>query len=102
MIPKVQIVIEKWSAPKDVKGNAKERIDTRYPMWAEIVRSSGFRTDSQGQTRLNKTRQFKIRFRPDWKIDGTWKIVYQKKRYSITEIEPINERRFNWLINGEG
>lgn len=98
----MQIRIEKWVAPKDVKGNAKEAIDTVYPMWAEVVRTSGFRTDSQGQTRLNKTKTFKIRFRPDWKLDSRWKILYNKKRYSITDIEPINEKRFNWLINGEG
>jgi len=101
-LPKTQIRIEKWGASKDVNGNMKEAVQNIYNLWAEIVQSSGVRTDSQGQTRLNKTRTFKIRFRPDWQIDSTWKLVYLKKRYSITDIERIQEKRFNWLINGEG
>jgi len=102
MIPKTQIRIEKWGASKDANGNMKEAVQNIYNLWAEIVQSSGVRTDSQGQTRLNKTRTFKIRFRPDWQVDSTWKLVYLKKRYSITDIERIQEKRFNWLINGEG
>lgn len=52
--------------------------------------------------KLNKTKTFKIRFRPDWKLSGEWKLKYLQKRYSITSIERINEKRFNWLVNGEG
>ena len=41
MIPKVQIRVEKWIAPKDSKGDAKEQIEVIYNLWAEIVQSSG-------------------------------------------------------------
>ena len=102
MIPKVQIRVEKWIAPKDEKGDAKEVVQKAYNLWAEIVQSSGNRTDTNGQTKLNKSKTFKIRFRPDWVLDSSWKLKYLQKRYSITSIERINEKRFNWLINGEG
>lgn len=102
MIPKVQIVIEKWSAPKDMKGNPKEQIDNRYNVWAEVVKTGGYRTDDRGQTSLVKNKLFKVRFRPDWNINSSWKVVYDGKRYAIKEIQKINEKRFNWLINGEG
>lgn len=101
MMPKYQIRVEKWIAPKDAKGDAKERIEVSYNLWADIVSSSGNRSDSAGQTKLNKSKTFKVRFRPDWKLSGVWKFVYLGKRYSITSIERINERRFNWIVNGE-
>jgi len=101
MIPKVQIRVEKWIAPKDSKGDAKEQIEVIYNLWAEIVNSSGNRSDTNGQTKLNKSKQFKIRFRPDWVLSSGWKLKYLQKRYSITSIERINEKRFNWIINGE-
>ena len=102
MIPKVQIRVEKWQAIKDSKGDAKESIAIAYNIWAEVVSSSGNRSETMGQTKLEKTKQFKIRFRPDWVITSAWKFVYLQKRYSITNIERINEKRFNWIINGEG
>jgi len=102
MIPKVQIRVEKWAAPKDYSGDAKESIEQAYNLWAEILNSSGSRSDTNGQMKLNKTKTFKIRFRPDWKLSGEWKLKYLQKRYSITSIERINEKRFNWLVNGEG
>ena len=102
MIPKVQIRVEKWIAPKNAQGDAKERIEVAYNLWAEVVSSSGNRSDSNGQTKLQKSKTFKVRFRPDWKLTSGWKIKYLQKRYSITSIERIDEKRFNWIINGEG
>ena len=102
MIPKAQIRVEKWIAPKDAKGDAKERIEQAFNLWAEIVRSSGIKIEIAGQDKLNKNKQFKIRFRPDWKLSGSWRIIYLGNRYRVTSIERIKEKRFNWLINGEG
>lgn len=101
MIPKKMIRIENWIAPKDVKGDAKERIEYARNFWAEVEDQGGNRSNDQGRSRLNKSMQFRIRFRPDWKLTGTWKIIYLGKRYTITNIERINEKRFNWLVNGE-
>jgi SPP1 family predicted phage head-tail adaptor len=102
MIPKQQIRIENWIAPKDSKGNPKEQIEFARTFWADVKQRSGNRNDSNGQTKLNKSMEFKVRFRPDWTLKGSWKVIYNKKRYSITSIERIQEKRFNWLINGEG
>lgn len=101
MIPKVQIRVEKWIAPKNATGDAVEQIQSAYNLWAEVLQSSGNRSDTNGQTKLNLSKQFKIRFRPDWVLGTGWKLVYLQKRYSITAIERIDEKRFNWIINGE-
>ena len=101
MIPKVQIRVEKWIAPKNANGDAQEQIEVAYNLWAEVLQSSGNRSDTNGQTKLNKSKQFKVRFRPDWDLSSAWKFVYLQKRYSITAIERIDEKRFNWIINGE-
>ena len=101
MIPKAQIRVEKWQQVKDGNGNAVESVQYAYNLWAESVRTGGNRTDSNGQTKLNNSVRFKIRFRPDWKINGMWKLIYNGMRYSITDIKRVNERRFNWEINCE-
>lgn len=102
MIPKVQIRVEKWAAQKDANGNRVEGIEKSYNLWAEIVPERGIKIEIAGQSRLSNSKLFKIRFRPDWKIGGMWKILYLQKRYTITGIERLNEKRFNWLVNGEG
>lgn len=102
LIPKIQIRVEKWAAVKDANGNRVEGIQKAYNLWAELVQTGNGRTDTAGQTRLTNSKQFKIRFRPDWNIGSGWKILYLQKRYTITGIERLNEKRFNWLVNGEG
>ena len=103
MIPKVQIRVEKWVVNKDYNGNMVEGIQQSYNLWAELIGVGGNqRTDTAGQVRLTKVKQFKVRFRPDWKVDSKWKFLYLQKRYTITGIERLNEKRFNWIINGEG
>lgn len=101
MIPTAQIRLEKYGIVKDGNGNAVESINSAYNRFAEVVRTGGFRSDSNGQTKLNNSIQFKVRFRPDWKISGMWKLIYNGSRYSITQIQRLNERRFNWIINCE-
>ena len=102
MIPKIQIRVEKWKVVKDVNGNGVESIENSFNLWAELVQQGNGRIDTAGQTRLTNGKQFKIRFRPDWKLGTGWKFIYLQKRYTITGIERLNEKRFNWLINGEG
>ena len=101
MIPTKQIRIEKWGAVKDAKGDMKESILVAYNMWAEPVKISGSLSQTIGQTKLNNQVRFKIRFRPDWHINSAWKIDYLSQRYTITNIQRIDEKRFNWIINGE-
>jgi len=102
MIPKTQIRVEKWVVNKDANGNGVESIQRAYNLWAELVQQGNGRTDVAGQVRLSNSKQFKVRFRPDWKVDSKWKFLYLQKRYTITGIERVNEKRFNWIINGEG
>jgi len=101
MIPKAQIRLEKWAMVKDGNGNSIESVNTAYNMWAEPIKMGGGRSDSNGQTKLNTSVQFKIRFRPDWKVNGMWKMIYNGARYSITQIQRVKEKRFNWIINCE-
>lgn len=101
MIPKAQVRIEKWGATKDGNGNANESVQSAFNLWAEPIRSGGNRSDSHGQTKLSNDVRFKIRFRPDWKINSNWKLIYNGMRYSITQIKRVDERRFNWEIQCE-
>lgn len=101
MIPKAQVRIEKWRQDKDVNGNALESLDVAYNLWAERISTGGNRSDSHGQTKLSDSVRFKIRFRPDWKINSNWKLVERGMRYSITSIKRVDERRFNWEIQCE-
>ena len=102
MIPKTQIRVEKWVVNKDANGNGIESIQKAYNLFAELVQQGDSRNDTAGQVRLTNSKQFKVRLRPDWKVDSKWKFLYLQKRYTITGIERVNEKRFNWIINGEG
>jgi SPP1 family predicted phage head-tail adaptor len=101
LIPTKQIKIQRWVAPKDANGNAKEGIAESYHIWATPVNNGGGRTDHAGQTILNNRVTFKIYFRADWQINSAWKIIYLGQTFTITNISRIDEKRFNWIIDGE-
>src|SRR5690349_16533499 len=96
-----QIRLEQWTAPRNGSGDAKEQV-TKYNLWAEVTRSGGSRANVNGQTALDASVQFKIRFRPDMDITGNWRLVYDGKRYTVSSIEKDKEDRFSWIINVTG
>lgn len=96
----VKIRLEKVTAAKDGSGDWKETI-TKYNLWAEVLSGSSGRSSLNGRTTLNATKQFKVRFRPDFKPEGNWRIVYDAKKYTVNSIEKENEKRFYWIITAE-
>lgn len=93
---KKQIVLEKWSYAK-VSGRNTESV-TRFRVWADVEFKSGTRSSLNNQVDLVRTVRFGIRLRPGMNINGTWKIVYDGKTYTIEVIEKDQERRFYWVF----
>lgn len=83
---------------QDGEGRNREQEGDKYGVWAEINNPSGFRVYTAGQTQLGKTKDFLIRFRFDKHIDCNWKIRYEGKDWTVTEIQRRNEKRFYWQM----
>ena len=97
---KQQIRLEKWTTTKDANGNNSEGV-IKYNSWAEITDMNGSRLTLDGQSQLKTLMKFVLYFRPDFKISGNWKIIYNGSKYSIQNISQVDQRRFFWEIIGE-
>lgn len=95
------IRLEKWVSTKGAGGDFKETV-TKYNLWADVSKTGGSRNLLNGRNAITDTYQFKIRFRPDFKPTGNWKIVYEGKRYTVTNIEKDLGKRFYWNFSCEG
>lgn len=96
-----QVRLEKWISTRDGDGNSVETV-TKYNCFAEVTKSSGGRSSLNGQTMLTDTIRFKVRFRPDFKPSGNWRIVYDGVRYTVQSIEKEKEERFYWIFTTLG
>lgn len=95
-----QIRLEKWVTVKDGSGNNTETV-SKYNLFAEVKRNGGGRINTDGQTSLTQNIQFRVRFRPDFKPSGNWRVVFDGLRYTVQTIEKEGEDRFWWLIKTE-
>lgn len=95
-----QIRLEKYVTAKDGSGNNTETV-TKYNLFAEVKRRGGSRVNQDGQTQLTQSIQFRVRFRPDFKPSGNWRVVFDGNRYTVQSIEKEKEDRFWWLITTE-
>lgn len=96
MVLKKQIKIEKWVTAKDSNGDNTETVEQTYTAWAVPRSSGGSRGFINNQGQLNQSVVFELGYRPDWKINGEWRIIYRGERYVINSIE--QEDRFKWII----
>jgi len=69
-----------------------------FKAWAEVSNPSGFRDYINGQTQLGKTKTFLIRFRFDRYPNADWKIVYEGKQWTVSEISRVSEKNFYWQL----
>lgn len=92
-----QIRLEKWVSTKDGSGDFKETT-TKYNLWAEVFEDGGGRSQVNGKNHLTNTARFRVYFRPDLKPTVGWKVVYDQKRYTISNIKKENGERFYWII----
>lgn len=93
------VKLYKYTNSKSVYGDNVESLSLRYRTYAEVTSLSSSRVEDRGRTDVGNSKQFKIRWRADWILNGDWKIKYFGKIYTISSIERISEKRFNWLIN---
>jgi SPP1 family predicted phage head-tail adaptor len=96
------IKIFKISNVQDENGDMLENTELLFTLWAEVESVGGSSTLQNGKTNLQDTKRFKVRFRPDMVLTTEWIIQYFGKVYEISNIERINEKRFNVLITATG
>lgn len=89
----------KYTVSKDANGDMAEVLEARYRMWAEVEDAGGNRTTERGSTKIGGSKRFLIHFRPDWVLNGDWRVRYYGKEYRINGIERIDEKRFNWRLS---
>jgi len=85
-----QIRLEKYATTQGGSGDNAETV-TKYNMWAEVKRQGGARINHAGQTLLTQGIQFRVRFRPDFKPSGNWRVVFDGNRYTVQSIEKEKE-----------
>lgn len=93
-----QIQLVQILVAQDTDGRNKEQEGDKFGVWADISNPSGFRDYMIGQTQLGARKKFLIRFRFDKRPDANWKIRYQGKDWTISEIEEKKEKKFYWQI----
>lgn len=95
------IRLEKFVSTQGNTGNWTESV-TKYNCWAEVTRTGGSKTLSNGNDQMKTSYDFKVRFRPDFKPSGNWRIVYCGIIYTVNSIERVNEDRFFWIFKCDG
>lgn len=95
------IRLEKWTTTPNAQGDHKEAKVT-YNLWAEVEDSSGGRSTVNGKTSLGKTKVFRVRYRPELKLTGNWRLIYDGMRYTVSSIEKVGQKRFWWEIIASG
>lgn len=92
------VKLYEYTVSKNANGNNIETLALRHRTFADVTDNGGGRSVEREQTKLSKTKRFKIKWRSDWVLNSDWKIRYLGESYTIENIERINEARFNWLI----
>lgn len=95
-----QIRLEKWATGQDAKGNNTEVVTNIYDTWAEVSRSSGDRSSLNGKEGLTNFFIFRVRFN-DFDPTGNWRVVYDRRRFTVHSIEKEKQERFYWIIKAE-
>lgn len=93
-----QIRLSQVLVTVDGNGRNIESVGANYSCWAEVTNPSGFRDYQNGQTQLGKTKRFLVRFRFDKFPNADWKIEYENKDWTVTEIQKSDEKNFYWQL----
>lgn len=95
---RIQIQLIQYVQGRGANGKNTEVQGDKFGVWAEIDNGSGGRDYANGIVQFNNTKRFLVRFRFDKFIDSTWKIKYEGKNWTISQIEKIDEKRFYWRV----
>lgn len=93
-----QVQLVKISVTTATDGEQTEEDGDRFGVWAEVKRPSGFRGYQNGQVQLANERVFKIRFRFDKHPGAEWKIRYDARDWTISNVQKLEEKNFYWQI----
>lgn len=96
------VKLYEYTFERSVNGDLQETKALRAKTYAQVSDNGGVRSETSGQTVLDDTKVFLIRWRSDWALKGTWRVRYFGKDYTISKIERVNEKRFNWRIIAKG
>lgn len=95
---RIQVQLVQILVGQDSDGRNREQEGERFGAWADITNPSGFRNYENGQTVLGNTKRFLIRFRFNKYPDCNWKIRYEGKDWTISEILKRAEKKFYWQL----
>ena len=93
-----QIQLIQISVAIDYTGRNIEEPGEVFNTWAEITNPSGFRDYDNGITQFGKTKKFLVRFRFDLSPNVDWKVKYEGKEWTISQINKVEEKKFYWQI----
>ena len=93
-----QVQIIPYTSAQSASGSWDESAGTPIGVWAEVQNPSGFRSYANGQTQLGSTKDFFIRYRFDKFPNADWRIVYDGKRWTVTEVRKQQEKKFYYRL----
>jgi SPP1 family predicted phage head-tail adaptor len=88
-----QVLVTQDAAGRNVQSDGEH-----FKAWAEVSNPSGFRDYVNGHTQMGKSKRFMIRFRFDRYPNADWKIVYEGKQWTVSEITRVDEKNFYWQL----
>lgn len=93
-----QVQIVPYTTTQGADGQNVETEGTKVGVWAEISNPSGFRAYQNGQTQLGETKDFLIRYRFDRFPNCNWRLIYDGRRWTVSEIRKIDEKKFYYRL----
>lgn len=93
-----QVKIIPYTNSRATTGQNIETAGTAIRVWAEVENPSGSRAYQNGQTQMGSTRDFTIRYRFDKSPDSNWKLVYDGRTWTISEIRKVDEKKFYYRL----
>lgn len=93
-----QVQIVPYTSTPNAFGSHVESEGTRQGVWAEISNPSGFREYAMGQSRLGETKDFLIRYRFDRFPNVNWRLIYDGRKWTVSEIRRIDEKKFYYRL----
>lgn len=93
------IKLYQYTEAIDANGDAIEEVANTYKMWAEVTDQGGTRGQALGRTAMSDSKEFRIYFR-GYLVTGNYKIVYFGQTYAITNVQRVQEKRFNYILTG--
>lgn len=93
-----QVQIIPNASTADAGGAWKTTPGSPLGVWAEVTDPSGTRSYQGGQTQLGVTKNFLIRFRFDRYPNADWKLIYDGRKWTVSEIRKIDEKPFYYRL----